>query len=140
MRIVLDTDILIASVRSKTGASRSIMRMIERRQLTAVATVPMLIEYEAVLTRPEHLAAANLTRQGAENIISALAALLLPVEPHFSWRPQLTDPNDEMILEAAVNGQAMYIITFNTRHFMPAVQRFGLDALTPRDFLRRIRP
>ncbi len=100
----------------------------------------MLIEYEGVLTRPEHLAAANLTRQGAENIISALAALLLPVEPHFSWRPQLKDPNDEMILEAAVNGQAMYIITFNTRRFMPAVQRFGIDALNPRDFLRRIRP
>jgi len=136
MRIVMDTDILIASVRSKTGASRSIMHMIERRQLTAVATVPMLIEYEAVLTRPEHLAAGNLTRHGAENIINALAALLLPIEPHFSWRPQLKDPNDEMILEAAVNGQA----TFNTRHFAPAVQRFGIEALNPGDFLRRIRP
>ena len=136
----MDTDILIASVRSKTGASRSIMQMIERRQLTAVATVPMLIEYEAVLTRPEHLAAGNLTRHGAENIINALAALLLPIEPHFSWRPQLKDPNDEMILEAAVNGQAMFIITFTTRHFAPAVQRFGIEALNPRDFLRRIRP
>ena len=136
----MDTDILIASVRSKTGASRAIMHMIERRQLTAVATVPILIEYEAVLTRPEHLAAGNLTRLAADNIINALAALLLPIEPHFSWRPQLKDPNDEMILEAAVNGHAMFIITFNTRHFTPAVKRFGIEALNPADFLRRIRP
>lgn len=140
MKIVLDTDVFIASVRSKTGAARYIVRLIERRQLTALASVPLLIEYEAVLKRPEHLKAGNLTIATADNVIYALAALLVPVESHFSWRPQLKDPDDEMILEAAINGRANCVVTFNTRHFEQVGQRFGIEILKPAELLRRIAP
>jgi putative PIN family toxin of toxin-antitoxin system len=138
MRCVLDTDVVVASLRSKTGASREIMRRVGLRQLTALASVALLVEYEAVLKRPEHLQAANLTAAQVDLFLDALTHLFVPVTPHFLWRPLLKDPNDEMIVEAAVNGQAQVILTFNTRHFGNAASRFGIQVLKPGDFLQKI--
>lgn len=138
MRIALDTDVFIASVRSKTGASRYILKLIERKRLTAVTTVNMLIEYEAILKRQEHLEAAGLSLEEADKVIDALAALVEPITPHFLWRPQLKDPNDEMILEAAANGQADAIVTFNRKHFARVAPRFGIEVMQPADLLRRL--
>lgn len=138
MRCILDTDVIVASLRSRTGASHEIMRRIGLRQITALASVALFVEYEAVLKRPEHLQAANLTAVQVDRFLDTLAYLFIPATPHFLWRPALKDPNDEMILEAAVNGQAQFIITFNTRHFGNAAARFGIAVLKPGDFLRRV--
>jgi putative PIN family toxin of toxin-antitoxin system len=138
MRCILDTDVLVASLRSAQGASREIIRMIGRKEIVAIASVATMIEYEAVLKRPEHLQAANLTAVQVDRLLDALASLFEPVEPHFLWRPMLQDPNDEMILEAAVNGRVEVIVTFDTRHFRRAAQRFGIYVLTPAEFLRRV--
>lgn len=62
------------------------------------------------------------------------------VESHFVWRPQLRDPADEMVLEAAVNGQADAIVSFNHRDFGTAPARFGLALLLPQDAFRRLHP
>ena len=62
-----------------------------------------------------------------------------PVETHFMWRPQLRDPADEFVLEAAVNGQAAAIVTFNRRDFGGVPAGFGIDVLTPAETIRRIR-
>lgn len=138
MRCVLDTDVLIAGLRSAKGASREIIAMVGRKEITAVATISMMAEYEAVLKRTEHLEAANLTMEDVDTLLDALASLFVPVVPHFLWRPQLKDPDDEMILEAAVNGRATAIITFNIRHFGKAAARFGVEVLRPGDFLKRL--
>jgi len=140
MRVVLDTDVVVASVRSRTGASRVVLTLIERGQLTALASVSLLIEYEAVLKRPAHLTAANMTLADVDHFIDALASLVEPVTPHFLWRPQLRDPNDEMILAAAANGHAEAIVTFNIRHFGDIAPRFGIAVMQPGDILRRLRP
>lgn len=138
MRCVLDTDVIVASLRSKTGASREIIRRIGLRQITALASVALLVEYEAVLKRPEHLQAANLTMAQVDIFLDTLAYLCVPVTPYFLWRPLLKDPNDEMIIETAVNGQAQVIITFNTRHFGNAASRFGIQVLKPGEFLQKM--
>jgi putative PIN family toxin of toxin-antitoxin system len=137
MRCILDTDVLIAGLRSATGASRYIIELIGRREITAIASVGMMMEYEEVLKRPEHLAAANLTSEQADSLLDAFASLFELVSLHFLWRPTLKDPDDEMILEAAVNGQADVILTFNTRHFTQAALRFGIETMKPSTFLRR---
>jgi putative PIN family toxin of toxin-antitoxin system len=137
MRCVLDTDVIIAGLRSAQGASRQIIRMAGRGEITVIATATMMVEYEEVLKRPQHLKAVNLTAMQVDILLDAFAALFEPVTPHFLWRPLLKDPDDEMILEAAVNGQAAVIITFNTRHYSPAAGRFGIDILRPGSFLRR---
>lgn len=85
----------------------------------------MMLEYEAVLTRPENLSAFNLTTNEVERFLDSMALLITPVTPFFLWRPQLRDPADEHVLEAAVNGAAQAIVTFNQRHFQQAAARCG---------------
>lgn len=67
-----------------------------------------------------------------------MIALAEPVEIHFLWRPQLTDPGDEMVLETAINGRADAIVTFNVRDFRVVQSQFGIEILRPRDAIRRI--
>jgi hypothetical protein len=90
----------------RTGAAAEVVRLIRRRELTMVATVALFVEYEAVLTRPEHLARAEITAAEAEIALDVLAAVVEPVESHFLWRPRLRDADDDMVLEAAANGRA----------------------------------
>ena len=71
--------------------------------------------------------------------IDAVLAMAEPVETHFMWRPQLRDPADELVLEAAVNGPAAAIVTFNRRDFGAMPSRFGIEVLTPAEAIRRLR-
>ncbi len=102
-----------------------------------LVSVPLFLEYEAVLTRPEHLLASRLTEQQVNEFLDYLAGLVEPVKLHYLWRPQLGDVADEMVLETAINGRADCIVTFNTRHFAPAA-RFGIETIWPNEALRRI--
>jgi putative PIN family toxin of toxin-antitoxin system len=138
MRLVLDTNVLVAAFRSRTGAAAEVVRLIRRRQLTMVATVALFVEYEAVLTRSEHLAKAEMALTDAAIALDVLATVTEPVEAHFLWRPRLKDPDDDMVLEAAVNGHADVIATFNARDFADVVRDFGIEVLTPAEILRRI--
>jgi predicted nucleic acid-binding protein len=102
-------------------------------------SVALVLEYEAVATRPEHLQAGGLTGVEATNLIDALAAVANPVDIHFRWRPQLRDADDEMVLEAAINAQDRTIVTFNTRDFAMAADKFDVTLATPRQILENLR-
>ena len=82
-----------------------------------LATPPLFLEYEAVLKRPEQLAAPALSQTDLDAVLGALAALIEPVEAHLSWRPQLDDPDDETVLEAAINGRADALVTYDVIYF-----------------------
>jgi PIN domain len=96
-----------------------------------LASVPLMLEYEAVLTRPEDLRQAGLTIAETNSVLDALAAVIEPVKLRFLWRPRLPDPADEMVLETAVNGRADRIATFNLRHLGAAAAEFGIRANPP---------
>ena len=138
MRLVLDTDVVVAAMRSPSGASAALLEAAIDGRITMLANVALVLEYEAVCKRGEHLAAAGLDIGQAGLFVDSLVALVEPVDSHFFWRPQLKDPSDEMVLEAAVNGRAHAIVTFNRRDFGLAPERFGLRVLLPRDAFRRI--
>lgn len=138
MRLVLDTDVVVAAMRSPSGASAALLGAALDGTVTLLANVALMLEYEAVCSRTEHLTAAGLSTQELGVFLDALAALAEPVETHYLWRPQLRDPSDEMVLEAAVNGGAQAIVTFNLRDFGLAPSAFGIDVLLPRDALRRL--
>ena len=138
MILALDTDVIVAALRSPAGASHGLIQLLRAGRIQAVATIGMFVEYEAVLTRPLHLAATGLTVAETGRFLDGLAALIVPVRPHFLWRPQLRDPNDEMVLEAAVNGRADAIVTFNRRDFLPAARRFGIGVEEPSEIIRRL--
>lgn len=134
----IDTNVIVAARRSRDGASNQLLKALRAGKLTTVASVAMMIEYEAVLKRPEHLAALGITEADVDGFLDALAILVKPVTPHFLWRPSLRDPADEMILDTAVSGCADAIVTFNRRDFLPAASRFALEILTPIEALRRL--
>jgi predicted nucleic acid-binding protein len=112
---------------------------VDEGSVTLLASLPLALEYEAVCMRPEHRQAAGITREEAKVFVDNILAMAEPVEVYFLWRPQLRDPNDEMVLEAAINGQAEAIITFNKRDYKQAPRRFGIEVLNPGEAIERIR-
>jgi putative PIN family toxin of toxin-antitoxin system len=136
---VLDTNVVIAAMRSPTGASAELLRMARRSEIKLLANVALALEYEATCKLAEHRLAAGLDVHEVGIFVDAVLAMAEPVETHFIWRPQLRDPADELVLEAAVNGQAAAIVTFNRRDFGAVPARFGIDVLTPAEAIGRIR-
>jgi putative PIN family toxin of toxin-antitoxin system len=136
---VLDTNVVVAAMRSPTGASAALLMAARRSEITMLANVALALEYEATCQLAEHRLAAGLDLDEVGIFIDAVLAMVEPVETHFIWRPQLRDPADELVLEAAVNGQAAAIVTFNRRDFGEAPAGFGIDVLTPAETIRRIR-
>lgn len=139
MRILLDTDVIVAAMRSPMGASAELLRCINRGQATLLLSVAMALEYEATCLRAEHRLAAGLRDIEVLTFLNGIIAIAVPVLTRFRWRPQLHDPGDEMVLEAAVNGRAEAIVTFNLKHFGIAPPRFGIEVMQPGEALRRIR-
>lgn len=135
MRLVIDTAVLVAATRSHQGRSNALVAAALRRRFVLIATVPLMLEYEAVLMREEQLAASGLTGAEVGALLDALAAIAESVMLRFLWRPQLPDADDDMILEAAVNGRADAIATFNRRHFTGASERLGVAIKTPGECL-----
>ena len=139
MRLVLDTNVIVAAMRSPAGASAALLMAARRGEITLVANVALALEYEATCCRPEHGIAAGLSPAQVSIFLDAVIAMVAPVETHFLWRPLLRDPGDELVLEAAANGLASAIVTFNQRDFGTVPLQFGVEVLTPITALRRIR-
>jgi putative PIN family toxin of toxin-antitoxin system len=138
VRLVLDTNVVVAAMRSPAGASAEILRQARKRRVQLVASAALAIEYEAVCRRQEHRKAAGLSSAETDMFLNAVIDLVEPIDIWFLWRPQLREPGDELVLEAAVNGRAGAIATFNLRDFARAPDRFGIDALTPGEVLMRL--
>jgi len=92
-----------------------------------------------VRTNPLEIDSAGLDLADVGRLLDGLVLLAERVEAHFRWRPQLRDPGDEMVLEAAVNGRAQALVTFNRRHYGDAPGRFGIEVMSPGEALRRVR-
>jgi predicted nucleic acid-binding protein len=139
IRLTLDTNVLVAGTRSRLGASFRLLHLWEAKQFMVPASVPLFLEYEAVLKRSEHLSASKLTEDDIDSLLREWAMWVEPVTLHYLWRPQLTDANDELILETAVNGMSQAIVTFNESDFAKAASRFDLQVWSPADALKRLR-
>lgn len=137
-RTVLDTDVLVAAVRSDRGASRALLTAALERRYPVLASVPLMLQYESVLTRSEHLVAARISAADVGILLDAVALVAEVIRISYLWRPVLPDPGDDLVLETAVNGRADAVVTFNRGDYEPAVRRFALEILTPADAVRRL--
>ncbi|MCY3970882.1 MAG: putative toxin-antitoxin system toxin component, PIN family [Acidobacteria bacterium] len=138
MRLVLDTNVIVAALRSPIGASAALVDHALNATFVLVLSVPLALEYEAVCLDPAQRIVSGLSETEVEAVVSALCAVAAPVAARFLWRPQLRDPGDEMVLETAINGEADALVTFNRRDFGPAPERFGIALLSPQEALRRL--
>lgn len=134
---MLDSSVIVSAFRSRRGASNRVLGLVADGRVVPLVTPALFLEYEDVLKRPEQLAASGLSPLEVDAALAALAAAAEPVEVRFAWRPQLPDPGDEMVLEAAVNGRADALVTHNLADFAGAAPRFGLALLRPADLLER---
>jgi putative PIN family toxin of toxin-antitoxin system len=139
-RAVIDTSVVVAALRTRLGAGNAVLRLVANRRPVLLATPPLFLEYEDVLKRPEHRVVHGLTLDEIDEFLAELAALIEPVEVHFQWRPQSRDPNDEMVLETAINGRADVLVTYNIADFAVAWERFGIPVLSPAQLLRKVKP
>jgi putative PIN family toxin of toxin-antitoxin system len=139
VRVVADTDVIVAAMRSPGGATAAILRAARQSKITLLVSVPLAVEYEATCSEAEHRLAAGLSEREVEIFLDAVMAMAEPVKTHFLWRPQLRDPGDEMVLETAVNGRADGLVTFDVRDFGTVPARFGIELMIPREVLGRMR-
>jgi putative PIN family toxin of toxin-antitoxin system len=131
--VALDSSVLVAGLRSKRGASFELLRLLRKRRFEAAISVPLVLEYEAVLLR--HATELGLAEEEAIGSVDYLCSVGRQHEVRFLWRPFLSDPRDEFILELAVAARAAAIVTHNVRHFDGA-EGLGVRVLTPGEFVR----
>ena len=136
MRFVLDTNVLVAALRSPRGASNALVSALPLTGWELTLSVPVYLEYQDVLLRPGLLPPA-FTRADVIAVCRFLASIAHPQDIHFLWPSFSPDPKDDMLLELAVAAGACHIVTHNARHF-PGAASFGIQALAPRAFLRLV--
>jgi putative PIN family toxin of toxin-antitoxin system len=135
LRVVLDTSVLVAALRSRRGASFRLIELLRAGAFEIALSVPLVVEYEAVLMK--HAASLGLRRSGVTTIVDYLCAVGKRQPIHFLWRPLLRDPDDEFVLEVAVAAGCQHIVTHNVRDFVGA-ERLGVSILRPSQFLRQV--
>ena len=137
MKVVLDTSVLVAAARSKSGASYALVSSIPSPEFELCLSVSLYMEWQQVLTRGENLSPGR-TVEDTRNYLRYLAGQSHLQEIHFLWRPFLRDANDDMVLELAFAAGCRYLVTHNVKDFHGAEQ-LGVTAISPRGFLIIIR-
>jgi predicted nucleic acid-binding protein len=130
---------MVAALRSSRGASRQLLLGALTHRFELLLSVPLLLEYEAVLTRAEQLTAFGIGRRDVERALDDITSAARAVRLSYRWRPQLSDSNDDMVLETAVNGNADAVVTFDQADFAPLGERFDCRVMLPREALCELR-
>ncbi len=131
--IVIDTNVVISALRSSKGASFKLISLLKQNKFTINISVPLILEYESILTR--EIKNLNLNLRDIEIFIDYICKIGKKYKIHYLWRPFLKDPKDDFILELAYTSKSNFIITFNKKDFK-GVNQFGVEVITPQEFLK----
>lgn len=139
MRYLLDTNVLVAAMRSRSGASNALVRRALQGDLPLLVHQKLVLEYRDVLSRPDILAQTGLAWQDIELVLAHLVASAHEVQVRYLWRPNLKDEGDNLIVEIAVAAWPCTIVTHNLKDFVNAELRFPQVALcTPGQLLQTL--
>lgn len=134
-RVVLDTEVLVAALRSTRGASFRLLSLVGTGAFEIALSVALVLEYEDALLR--HLARSPFDEDELAELLDYLCTVAHRQEIFYLWRPVLRDPADDMVLELAVASSSAFIVSFNERHFA-GCEPFGIQVVPPRTFLAEI--
>jgi putative PIN family toxin of toxin-antitoxin system len=134
-RIVIDTNVLIAALRSRRGASHRMLMLVGTGRFEISVSVPLVLEYE--YAAKALLGAIPLTESDIDDILDYLCQSAVHTDIYYLWRPLLRDPKDDMVLELAVAAGCDFIVTYNQRDFRGA-GRLGIQVATAKEFLQKI--
>ena len=132
MLAVLDTNVLVAALRSRHGASNAVLQRMALRHFRPAVSTALCLEYDDVLHRPGKI--PGYTSQQINDFIDSVLSVAREAYIYFRWRPFLRDPNDDLVFECALAAGATHIVTFNRDDF-EGVSAFGITVVTPSDFL-----
>jgi len=139
LRVVLDTDVVVSGFISPDGASRQLLIAALDRRFCMLLSTSLLVEYESVMRRPQHLAKAKATMAEVDEILDGLAVVCTPVVSDYTWRPTGAQADDELVVETAINGHADVLATFNVKDMEKAGVMFGFLVQRPGVLVQRIR-
>lgn len=132
--VVIDTNVFIAALRSKEGASFKLLFETPREKFRQNVSTSLIFEYESVAKRQTQ--DVNLTDEQIDSILDMLCFLSIRCKIFYLWSPFLKDPKDDMVLELAIESQSEYIITYNKKDFK-GIDKFGIETLNPKEFLMK---
>ena len=136
VNIILDTNVLYAGLYSSSGASYKVLRLIEKEKIKIGLSTALLFEYEEVLKRNEFI--LKLSVREIDQILDNLCKLSNHYKIYFLWRPYLSDPKDDHILELAVASETKTIVTSNIKDFSGS-NKFGVRVITPKMLLEELK-
>jgi putative PIN family toxin of toxin-antitoxin system len=136
LKVVIDTNVIFSGLLSQKGSSYKLLKMIPRNDFTMVLSVPLVFEYESVLSK--NINKLNLTKSDIDDFLDYLCSISEHSLIYYLWRPVLKDPYDDHILELAFASNSKYIITYNVSDFIEA-EKFGIFPITPDKFLIKLR-
>lgn len=136
--VAIGPDVVTAAFTSKAGASNRLLRAVSAGKIVPLLSTSLLLEYESALKQAEARLAHGLSLDDIDAALAALASAAEPVDVTFLWRPQMKDPNDEILLEAAVNGNAEAIVTHDEKTFVLISTIYGVEARNPPNFVKEM--
>ena len=135
MKVIIDTNVFISALKSSRGASFRLFKLLGYNKFAVCISVPLIFEYDDVAKRRGML---QITTQQIDDIIDYICLVGEKTEIFYLWRPVLSDPKDDFVLELAVNASADYIVTFNKKDFIKGEKLFNIKTVTPQEFLKII--
>ena len=132
-KVVIDTNVVFAGLQSQKGASHKLLRILPDNKYEIVISVPMILEYESVLLK--HSKQIKLSHADINDFLDYICSVAKQTKIYYLWRPVLTDPFDDHILELAIASSSKYIITYNINDFKESTN-YGVKAITPDEFIK----
>jgi uncharacterized protein len=136
-RIVIDTSVFVAALKSREGGSREVLRLCLEGRCRPLMGQKLFTEFEELMGRDELFKRSGLSATERDELLDAFLSVCEWTHVFFLWRPNLSDEDDNHLIELAVAGAATKLITHNLRDFRSGELRFPqLQIVDPATFLK----
>lgn len=140
IKVVVDTNVLVAGLIGGKGPNREILRRCLQGELQPYVGNALYLEYQDLLNRERIQTLCKQTSVSLMEFLDGFAQVCIPIDARYLWRPNLKDEADNHLVELAIAASVSYIITNNVSDFAQAeLKRLGYEVITPEQLLRLLR-